>query len=282
MGHLQGRDSNLEQWDLFNEKGHVSLMKHIIHEKSVCTRHPGRDNCELIHWGRYISEDVANGFVDEIVNAVKNNTLIAVGCDAEPGIFLLSWPKGNTVLYSDPGMPVGLYYSFMDDILYLAHTDKKVVELTGKPVKLDYTGIYQRLVFGSTIGCRTRYKGVYALEPGSMVVIDQQGLNRKTLFPYESISGVTLDDIWSSLLEDIDHINSEKIGIMLSAGYDSRLLLAACQHLERPMEIAYTHGLLGSKELSVSYELAAAARAKRIIHVDAGREMYGSASCKWA
>ncbi|MDX9799383.1 MAG: hypothetical protein ACOX2W_15700 [Desulfomonilia bacterium] len=251
-------------------------QKAVIDKNSIFSLHELNDQKIIIKWDRCNQNNFSDENLQDLVRSFRNSKTLPLDHCLETGVYLVSLPDEGIILYSDPGIPTSLYYSVKGGTVYLAGTDKKVSDLISSSPEIDYAGVYQRLIFGYPFGSRTRYKDIYVLEPGSAVFIDLKGnINRKLLY-YEHI-GTTLQDIWGALKEEVGKIRDEKTGIMLSAGYDSRLLLAVCMDQKKRIDLAYTHGLIGSNELNIAYELAKIAGARTVVHMDAGSEMFGSA-----
>lgn len=254
----------------------LGSKKVVIHESSILTKHTLKNNNVLMQWENCYKGNFTDKNLHDLIKTSKNNKVLPLDHGLETGIYLISLKDNEYLLYSDPGIPTSLYYAVKDGTVYLANTDKKVSELISDSPDLDFAGVYQRLIFGSTFGPRTRYKDVFVLEPGSTVSINSGGnIERKKLY-YQHMN-IKLDDIWEALGEEIRKIENDKIGIMLSAGYDSRVLLAACLDQKRQIDMAYTHGLIGSTELNIAYELAKTAGARAVVQMDAGSKMFGSA-----
>jgi len=255
-----------------------SRMRVTIHASTIYTHYKYDDGRELICFGKRYRKVADKELLKDLRNAMNNQSPLSVECGHEPGIFMFVDPHKGTMLYSDFCVPTALYYAVEKNKLCCGRTDKTVAGMIGKSDKLDLIGVYQRLVFGYTIGPRTRFEGVSVLEPGSMVIFKENRFE-KVVFPYIKLtSKVNLDDIWEAIKEEIANIEDENsIGLMLSAGYDSRLILAACNEMGITIDATCTYGLLGTLELKVSYELARETSVRRVLHVDAGAEMFGSA-----
>ncbi len=247
----------------------------VFHKSDAYARQELVNGGFLVQWEQRPGKGIPEGYAQDIIDSSRNSSVLPIDHALDAGVYIVSLPDGGICIYSDPGVPASLYYAVKDNVVFLSHTDRAVAELVPDSPEIDYAGVYQRLIYGYTIGPRTRYKGVCVLEPGSRIIIDEQGTIDREKLRYDH-HDVALDDIWEALGEEIGKIENENIGIMLSAGYDSRLLLAACLGRNRRIDIAYTHGLLGSTELGIAYELAKAARIRTFIQMDAGSGMFGS------
>ncbi|HQG30777.1 MAG TPA: asparagine synthase-related protein [Deltaproteobacteria bacterium] len=252
-------------------------MKLNIHDESVCTSLTTKKGVQIVRWGLYADDHFTEDFADELQVSIQNGSMLPLTCRVEPGIFIMDNPQRGVQMYSDAAVPTRLYYSVQGDTLYLAHTDKKAAEMMGTSDKIDYAGLYQRFTYGSTIGPRTRYDGVFVLEPGSIVSIGANGKIERSFITFHKFHRVDVGEIWEALCDAVSGYSVDRVGLMLSGGYDSRILLAACRERKIPLDSVYTHGLHGSNELQIAYMVAKHARVKRIIQVDAMQEMYGSA-----
>lgn len=251
-------------------------MKITIHSRCDLKRYTLPNKSELIFWGTRYTSCPPEEFAEEFQTAIDNLEPLAFDCLEEPGIFLLNDPKDGIVLYSDFAVPTSLYYSVIGTEVYCGNTDKRVAELIGRLEDIDRTGVYQRLSIGYTIGHRTRFQDVSALEPGSMVFINEQGIKRIKLSPHPC-RNIELRDIYEALKEDVKRTKEAwPLGLMLSSGYDSRILLSVCNNLNIRLDSAYTHGPLNSLESDVAYKLAKISHVRRVIQVDAGMEMFGT------
>ena len=160
---------------------------------------------------------------------------------------------------------------------YLQHTGTLTfsshLHLMGKALhlSLDHLGVVQRLNFGWTIGERTLYKNVKRLSPGQSLIYDvrdetlrcgnAQEFFQDTLREYDL---ATLSEIvWTSLCKACERIRPDDgpIGIMLSGGLDSRMVVAAAQTKNIPM-ITCTHGQERYHEVEMAKRVSGLALAK--------------------
>jgi hypothetical protein len=120
----------------------------------------------------------------------------------------------------------------------------------------DFTGVYQFLKDAHTVGSRTLVKGIRQTRPLTTVIVnvDQATASERQsgVWRVDSAGGTTSSDIartWRKTLMD-----SPTSVLMLSGGWDSRLMMAA--NVER-FDGSYTHGDPTIRELRLAYELAA-------------------------
>ena len=145
---------------------------------------------------------------------------------------------------------------------------------------IDWASFYQFLSLGYVFGAHSLFDGVSRLEAN-------HGLK---LAPGDSkplISRFPLKNFWNSSgrsstdeLIDIFRAEAEGFGdtqIMMSGGWDSRLLLSVLEH-KRPL--LYTHGNLQSREIAIVRDIASACSLQLVEHeftpVDFGAELFSS------
>ncbi|MCG7497283.1 asparagine synthase-related protein [Vibrio sp. Of7-15] len=114
---------------------------------------------------------------------------------------------------------------------------------------------------------KTLYKKVSSLSGATQFIIDIPSLNikkRKTWEPAKLLydADVPLEEVKEELLELLlegvqkaTSAEKNKVGVTLSGGIDSRVLLAAGLHLELDVE-AYTTGIEGSRSLAYAKEMS--------------------------
>ncbi|MBX3441614.1 MAG: hypothetical protein KF774_04345 [Planctomyces sp.] len=123
----------------------------------------------------------------------------------------------------------------------------------------DPVGISQLLRHNFTLAGRTVFSGIRRLLGGQRFVHDGQSTrceetSRLWANPERAVPAgqSALDRIWEALQAALNsHVDAAPLGLMMSAGWDSRTLLAAA---EVPLT-AYTHGDLASRELRITREL---------------------------
>lgn len=120
----------------------------------------------------------------------------------------------------------------------------------------DWLGVYQFLKDAYTVGERTLVTGIFKTRPLSKVVIDVVAGTVKTSVAAawttdQSAPPKSSDiaDLWQHVL-----VKQPRSVLMLSGGWDSRLLMAA--NTER-FDGSYTHGDLESRELKLAYAIGA-------------------------
>lgn len=124
-----------------------------------------------------------------------------------------------------------------------------------KPSAPDYAGVFQFLAGAFTVGTRTTLEGIKQSRPSSTVVLDfETGGARESFhksWRKDSLGNAEahrnyVRNRWKSLLAGLPGYV-----VMLSAGWDSRLLLTGAN-----ISSTYTHGDLKSREVSLAFRLA--------------------------
>lgn len=133
----------------------------------------------------------------------------------------------------------------------------------------DWTSFYQFLSLGYIVGEYSIFSNVARLMANSMLSIIGPDGNIQTvvhrLKNFWDMGGAVTEAKVDSLI-DILRFESGKMNpvmLMMSGGWDSRLLLAAMQKLN---PVLYTHGNLASREIAIVRDLAAVLRLELIEH----------------
>ncbi len=170
-----------------------------------------------------------------------------------------------------------LYVGTLDDRLVIAD---RLSELNGDGVEPDWLGAIQYLRKAFTVGTRTLFQGVRRIRPGERCEVVLAG---------PSLSCSDSGNLWASPIDDIpprERLGAfcaalrqacdqpEPVRLMMSGGWDSRLLLAACLSVGRARDIRlYFHGDTGSREASVVRRIATDLRLP-VDFVEIGPEMF--------
>jgi Asparagine synthase len=156
-----------------------------------------------------------------------------------------------------------LYYTDRSDAFVFSSRLRPLARVMG--AAYDPIGITEFLLKGYILAGRTHYRGIRRLLPGQVVTYepDHQRLRvcetsslwvgaesygpDDTRFASEAAWGALRNAIWECLEAEGKH------GLMLSAGWDSRLLLLAMlKRLGSDALLAYSHGDLRSRELRIT------------------------------
>ena len=162
------------------------------------------------------------------------------------------------------GMIPFYYYISSTIIVFSSHLCKFIEH--GFTDKIDEVALSDMLAFNIPFGERTIYSGISVLSGGISLAIDLTSFSLRKQrtwepadqlqcanIPLQTVQGQLVD----LLLEGTEKATAgySKVGVTLSGGIDSRLLLAAGIHLGRNME-AYTTGIPGSRSLAYAKLMA--------------------------
>lgn len=182
----------------------------------------------------------------------------------ETGIFniaIIDTLTHSVFLASDPGALLPLYYTLQNDTFFFFSHSYIFSEVLNLPP--DPLGILTKLIIGYTFGSRTLFSSLHRINPGEIVEF-QQAENRFKIHSGEKYyteyveHGKDLEKIvWDCLQKPFRSYpnDAKKIGIMLSEGFDSRLVagLAKSANLEIS---AFTHGTPGTKGTNITFAVA--------------------------
>ncbi|WP_190303144.1 asparagine synthase-related protein [Methylomonas rhizoryzae] len=132
--------------------------------------------------------------------------------------------------------------------------------------KVNESALSDILAYNVPLGDKTLHAGVRTLLGGSclQIVLDSLSLRKQTIWePAMQLHDANIpllevqDQLTNLLLEgyEIATAGYAKVGVTLSGGVDSRLLLAAGLHLGKDME-TYTTGIIGSRSLTYAKQMA--------------------------
>ncbi len=240
----------------------------------ICER-PGYEDgnitlfCSIQNHKLITSRIVAGGFeiyIGDRLHATPNylSQVIETGWNAEQdnGI-LVSYTKETSVLKIDSDFLGTEYiYYYMDGAQCLV--SNRLENMTKlKSFNPDLTGIYQYIRDVYCVGDRTLLEGVKQTRAQTSLSIYTKALTLSACYSasWEIATGKAYNKehmakLWLQTLQE-----SPRSVLMLSAGWDSRMLLAG--NLDR-IDFSYTHGELDSREISLAFELASENLSKSI------------------
>lgn len=152
--------------------------------------------------------------------------------------------------------------------------------LTGKAVGAgpDPLGIAAKIVLSFPLGTTTLFDGVIRPAPGEVLVHDPAtgrltSRMTETYFGgWEAPSGDAADAVWERLLDACRPVaeSGATAGLMLSEGFDSRLIGGVLHHLGVPLR-TFTHGTTGTLGTKIAAQVADRLDAEHRFHpLDAG------------
>ncbi|HWJ97694.1 MAG TPA: asparagine synthase-related protein [Acidimicrobiales bacterium] len=182
----------------------------------------------------------------------------------ESGIFNLvvrDKRTGAIHLASDPSALFPLYFGRLDDGFFFgSHLYLTAKALGAAP---DLLGTVFLVLEQFALGSRTYFEGVERLCAGEVVTFDARTGTVDRRYPeiyfdtYTDLGPDTVDELWNALLDaarpEVEAGSS--VGIMLSEGFDSRLVAGAYQELGADLH-TFTHGTEGTVGTTITREVA--------------------------
>lgn len=174
---------------------------------------------------------------------------------------------GSLYIASDWSGSFPLYYSITDNGLLFASLLRPLCRTIGATP--DLAGIASLFKYGHQIGQRTIAQNVHRLLPGQCLSYSREMGEARILESSRAWADEAnrnqptgrelLDQVWQAAIEALPRLETpySALGLMMSAGWDSRTLLAAWL-AGHPAEsiTTYTHGDVKSRELRIVGEIA--------------------------
>ena len=207
------------------------------------------------------SQIVASSFwiyIGDRLHATPNylSKVIETGWNAEQdnGILIGYTNEANVLTIDSDFLGTEYVYYYIDGVQCLV--SNRLENMTKfKTFNPDMTGIYQYICAAHCVGDRTFLEDVKKTRAQTSLSIDMKALTLSSQYSAsweiatdKAYSKQHMAEIWLQTLEE-----SPRSVLMLSAGWDSRMLLAG--NLDR-IDFSYTHGELESREVSLAFELA--------------------------
>lgn len=264
---IGGLDENYVRSD----KGRISIWQHSLYNGEVI--YFLNDDFEILFDG-YLN-NLTTSLIDYLPilakRIIKGQNIL---CREETGIFnlvVIDRKTKDIFLASDPSALLPFYYLQENDSFYFfSHMYIFAETFNLKP---DLIGILEKLKFTYTIGSRTIYESLHRLNPGEIICFDQ-GLQRIKIkqsevyyTKYEEYGKDLIDATWAVLNKPFQayHSSVNGIGVMLSEGFDSRLM-AGVANLNGYRISAFTHGTPGTIGNRITFDVAMAVNAE--YHLD--------------
>ena len=156
--------------------------------------------------------------------------------------------KGKAFLFNDRYGVERIYWHEKDGALYFASEAKALLRVLPELRAFDQEGIAQFLTFGCTLGQRTLFRGVQLLPGASLWSFENGKCQKKRYFfpeTWESQSILPAESFGAEFQETFKRIlppyfeSESKVGISLTAGLDSRMIMA-CRSSGEEKPICYT------------------------------------------
>lgn len=197
-----------------------------------------------------------------LANRIIEKKCVLLG--KESGIFniaVIDRESKNVYLASDPGALFPLYYLVLSgNFIFFSHMYIFASVLDLSP---DLTGVLTKLKFGYTLGSRTLYRSLFRINPGEIIEFDDSGEKIKIhksehyYSKYIDFGKQLLPETWNCLNSSISAmpLTSKRIGVMLSEGFDSRLIAGLFSKNGNQI-LTYTHGSSMTKGSQITFKVA--------------------------
>ncbi|HEX6292754.1 MAG TPA: asparagine synthase-related protein [Herpetosiphonaceae bacterium] len=171
----------------------------------------------------------------------------------------------RTLVISDRLGSRPIFYCAAADWLYLASDIRPLLRLPGVRPRLDLESVAQFIRYQMILDDRTLYSTIKTVPPATVVAIDHRSGEQQrsaywSLRPlpcfatrHEAIEATA--DAFSTAIRRIV-ADSQRLGLLLSGGFDSRMLLAALDRIDGPPLHAYTFGPSFTEETQVARQVA--------------------------
>lgn len=179
--------------------------------------------------------------------------------------------SGRTHIANDPGGLLPLHIAHRGrELVVSSHLNLAAKALGAEP---DPLAIAAKLTLSHPLGVATYFQGIDRLAPGQVLVHDPSTgrlLSRysETYFDgWEEPSGNVADLVWERLLDACRPLveTHMPVGLMLSEGYDSRLVGGVLHHLGVPLH-TFTHGTTGTLGSTIAQRVADRVDAEHRFH----------------
>lgn len=190
---------------------------------------------------------------------IKNDR-VALTPLCKGNLAIISFDHRHLHLATEPTGLFPLYYMLCDGGLLFSSHIKPLAAATR--VDRDPVGIFQFMRFRHIYAGRTLFKNIRRLQPGQALVYD---IKKDTLTVYETsrswtlkLDGTSRHEIAETYLSALIRATNRCLdgdtrhGLMISGGWDSKLLLAAMRkHLSPENIFGYSHGDINGRELTI-------------------------------
>lgn len=175
---------------------------------------------------------------------------------------LIDKRRGKTFLFNDRYGVERIYCHETSDATYFASEAKALLRILPELRAFDQEGIAQFLTFGCTLGQRTLFRGVELLPGASVWSFENGKCQKKKYFSPETWESQTIlpaDSFQAEFQETFKRVlpryfeSQSRVGISLTAGLDSRMIMA-CMPKREGQPICYTFS--GEKQDTLDVRLA--------------------------
>ncbi len=150
-------------------------------------------------------------------------------------ILILDLKRNKILLCNDRFGAERLYVHESDSDFYFASEAKAILSVASSTREFDQTGLGQYLAFGCTLGSDSLFKGIEVLPGGTCCTISRASCNRRSYFTPKDwecqspLSSVDFEKRFDASLKQLlpkYFDSSKRIGISLTAGLDTRMIMA--------------------------------------------------------
>jgi asparagine synthase (glutamine-hydrolysing) len=175
---------------------------------------------------------------------------------------LIDKRQGKTFLFNDRYGVERIYCHETSDAIYFASEAKALLRILPELRAFDQEGVAQFLTFGCTLGQRTLFRGVELLLRASVWSFENGKCQKKKYFSpatWESQTILPADSFQAEFQETFKRVlpryfeSQSRVGISLTAGLDSRMIMA-CIPKREEQPICYTFS--GEKQDTLDARLA--------------------------
>lgn len=175
---------------------------------------------------------------------------------------LIDKRQGKAFLFNDRYGVERIYWNETKDAVFFASEAKALLRVSPELRAFDQEGVAQFLTFGCTLGHRTLFRGVELLPGASVWSFENGKCQKKKYFSPETWESQTIlpaDSFQAEFQETFKRVlpryfeSQSRIGISLTAGLDSRMIMA-CMPKREEQPICYTFS--GEKQDTLDARLA--------------------------
>jgi asparagine synthase (glutamine-hydrolysing) len=161
---------------------------------------------------------------------------------------LIDRRKHKAFLFNDRYGIGRIYWHEDNGSLYFASEAKALLQILPELRSFDDEGVGQFLKFGCTLGTRTLFKGIQTIPGGSVWRFEDEKCHKTTYFSaeeWERQTPLSVEDFESEFQNTLTRVvpryfeSESRIGISLTAGLDTRMLMA-CQPANVRDVLSYT------------------------------------------
>lgn len=167
--------------------------------------------------------------------------------------------RGKIIIVNDRHGLRPLYYAINNGKLLFASEIKAILEDDSLKGELDKEAVADFFAFGEILGDRTFFKKIRVLPPASILTFDGElSVERYWDFIYDPDYSSSEDEFVNELVKAFKEAvairmkDSNRYGVSLSGGLDSRAVLAAISKDRRRKSVTFTYGIKDCSERKIA------------------------------